>query len=657
MVLPDTQVYAEHFPDIFTAQTQWIADQKGQKNIVFVLHEGDITDDSTDVQWQNAVTSMSILDGVVPYTIPPGNHDVNGSYNAYFPVSRYENLATFGGVYKPGKLDNSFHLFSAGGTDWLVVALQWAPVPAVLDWANQIVATHPDRRVIVVTHTYLYSDNTLHGSNRSHQWIWGSNAVGVWNQFIRRRRNISFVFSGHVLNDGTGRLVSIGDHGHRVYQMLANYQMLPDGGSGFLRLVKFDPDQNTLSVTTYSPCTDKFKTDPENQFVFENVYLGPPDTTSPTTPANLNSTAVTKSQVNFTWDAASDPESGISHYAVYRDGLRIGTSDTTAFSDMGLTETTTYTCVVSAVNGDGLEGKKSASFIAPIVADTTPPAIKDVRTVGDPTKVVVVFDQPVDRLSAEKPVNYFIDNNVSVLGASLAVDLETVTLTTSPLSEGITYTLTVNNVTNDTMTHDAIAPNSQASFTFAAALVTDDFDDGDMVGWTVVDEGPVLEPSNWRVLNGEVIQSANIYGPHTYAVTSRKGTFAFWNDPSALSWTDYTYAVTLNSSDDDGIGIMFRYQDPKNYYKVDLDKQRDFRKLFKVKKGTETTLATATGGYTQNADMVLSVTLDDSVITVTLDGIDIFGGSITDSDITNGTVALYSWGNTGARFDDVAVCV
>ena len=123
----------------------------------------------------------------------------------------------------------------------------------------------------------------------------------------------------------------------------------------------------------------------------------------------------------------------------------------------------------------------------------------------------------------------------------------------------------------------------------------------------------------------------------------------------ALVWTNYTYEVTLNSSDNDGIGIMFRYQDPKNYYKVDLDNQRNFRTLFKVKTGIETTLAAATGGYTQNADMVLSVTLVDSVITVTLDGIDVFGGPITDSDITNGTVALYSWGNTGARFDDVAV--
>ena len=660
MILPDTQRYAESYPYIFTSQTRWIADHKEQKNIAFVLHEGDITDDNNDVQWQNAVMSMNILDGVVPYALALGNHDgsdvrYTAPFNTHFPVSRYEDLATFGGVYEPGKLDNSFHLFSAGGTNWLVVALEWAPGPAVLDWANRVVAAHPNRRVMVVTHTYLYSDDTLHGSNHSHQWVWGSNAVVMWNNFIRRHSNISFVFSGHVLNDGTGRLVSIGDHGNRVYQMLANYQMLPNGGSGFLRLVKFDPDQNTVSVTTYTPYIDAFKTDPENEFVFENVYFGPPDTTPPTTPSNLNVTAITESQMDLIWDAASDPESGVSHYTIYRDGVQVGTSDTTVFSDVGLIETSTYTYEVFAVNGDGLEGTKNASFVDPTVADTIPPAIKDVRTVDDPTKVVVVFSKPIDRLSAEKPVNYIIDNDVSVVGASLAADLETVALTTSPLSEGITYTLTVNNVTNDTMTHDAIAPNSQASFTFLPALFTDDFDDGDMVGWTVVNEGVIEGPSNWSVLSGEVIQSGNVYGPDRGATSRRRGTFAYWNEPMALVWTNYTYEVTLNSSDNDGIGIMFRYQDPKNYYKVDLDNQRNFRTLFKVKTGIETTLAAATGGYTQNADMVLSVTLVDSVITVTLDGIDVFGGPITDSDITNGTVALYSWGNTGARFDDVAV--
>ena len=286
-VLPDTQFYAASHPEIFTSQTQWIADQKDLNNIVFVLHEGDIINETKSKQkqsgeWQNASESVSVLDGVVPYALAVGNHDKSrddtSEFNTYFPVGRYEDLPTFGGVFELGKLDNSFHLFSAGGTDWLVLTLRVFPPDPILAWANQVVAAHPNRRVILVTHTYLYSDDTLHTSG-FHPYI-PPNVNGgcqMWDKLVRRHDNMSFVFNGHILNDGTGRLVSIGDNGNKVYQMLANYQMLENGGNGFLRLVEFDPEQKRVSVKTYSPYLDEYKTDPKNQFVFENVDLGPPE--------------------------------------------------------------------------------------------------------------------------------------------------------------------------------------------------------------------------------------------------------------------------------------------------------------------------------------------------------------------------------------------
>lgn len=84
-----------------------------------------------------------------------------------------------------------------------------------------------------------------------------------------------FVFSGHVLNDGTGMLVSEGIHGNKVYQMLANYQGgvegTENGGNGFLRLIKIDPRNSTISVQTYSPYVNKYKTESDQQFTFEKV--------------------------------------------------------------------------------------------------------------------------------------------------------------------------------------------------------------------------------------------------------------------------------------------------------------------------------------------------------------------------------------------------
>src|SRR5690348_6798408 len=55
VALPDTQYYSRDFPDIFRAQTQWIADHVQDQRIKMVLGLGDIVDDGSEpVQWQNA---------------------------------------------------------------------------------------------------------------------------------------------------------------------------------------------------------------------------------------------------------------------------------------------------------------------------------------------------------------------------------------------------------------------------------------------------------------------------------------------------------------------------------------------------------------------------------------------------------------------------
>ena len=41
-----------------------------------------------------------------------------------------------------------------------------------------------------------------------------------------------------------------------MHQMLVNYQMKHEGGDGFLRLVRFLPDDETIHVTAYSPSLD-----------------------------------------------------------------------------------------------------------------------------------------------------------------------------------------------------------------------------------------------------------------------------------------------------------------------------------------------------------------------------------------------------------------
>lgn len=293
VLLPDTQVYARKYPQHYDAQTKWIVDHAGSHNIRFVLHEGDITDNNITPQWDNALRSMSKLDGKVPYGMAAGNHDYGSRGSAtdresqfndakYFgPGSAYAKQPTVGGFFEDSKTDNSFHTFRGGDRNWIAIALEWAPRDAVVEWANDVVADHPKHNAILVTHAYMYNDDTRYDwANKGPAQTWNPHAYGVaklpgetvndgqqlWDKFVSRHPNFRFAFNGHVLGDGTGFQSSVGKRGNVVHQILANYQFNVEGGQGDMRLLEFKPDGNTVAVRTYSPVLDRYDTRPDQQF-------------------------------------------------------------------------------------------------------------------------------------------------------------------------------------------------------------------------------------------------------------------------------------------------------------------------------------------------------------------------------------------------------
>ena len=124
-VLPDTQYYPvrPEIAPIFSEMTQWLVDNQDHLNIDFVMHVGDIVDLNTAPEWSIADEAMSILDGEIPYSLLPGNHDMgeDGSanvrdtdlYNETFSVERFAQTETFGGVYdvEPDRYDNNYHTY------------------------------------------------------------------------------------------------------------------------------------------------------------------------------------------------------------------------------------------------------------------------------------------------------------------------------------------------------------------------------------------------------------------------------------------------------------------------------------------------------------------------------------------------------------------
>ena len=287
IVLPDTQYLSESHPDIFDAQARWIVEQRDTLDIRFVLHCGDIVNQDVGAQWDEAFDALHMLDGVVPYVLAPGNHDYTGNagsrstmINAYFPLSDFEVLETFGGSYETDRVENTYHVFDTPTGPWLAIALEFGPRDPVVDWAGEVAALYPDARAVVVTHAYMYSDDTrydwaTYGASQSwnpHSYGIESDPEGVndaqemFDAFIFANDNIDLVVSGHVLNDGLGRLESTQESGGAVHQILANYQFQPMGGAGFLRIMSVAADGRTIDVTTYSPYLDEYKTDADNQF-------------------------------------------------------------------------------------------------------------------------------------------------------------------------------------------------------------------------------------------------------------------------------------------------------------------------------------------------------------------------------------------------------
>lgn len=288
IVIPDTQYLAESYPEIFEAQTQWIVEQRDALDIRFVLHVGDIVNHDLGAQWDVAFDALRRLDGVVPYVLTPGNHDYAGlaatrdtMLNAYFPVTDFETLPSFGGVYEEGKIDNSYHVFDTPTGEWLILALEFGPRDGVLPWAREVVANHPGARGVVVTHAYLYSDDTRYDwATYGTSQMWNPHSYGIqsdpegvndaeemWNGFIHASDDIDLVVSGHVLNDGLGQLESTQEGGGIVHQILANYQFQAMGGAGYLRIMQVAADGRTIMVRSYSPYLDEYKTDADNEFV------------------------------------------------------------------------------------------------------------------------------------------------------------------------------------------------------------------------------------------------------------------------------------------------------------------------------------------------------------------------------------------------------
>ena len=180
-------------------------------NIVHVAHLGDITDLGTEEEWQRARSALLPLFESVSMTLVSGNHDLGENGSANTRASRMDSTFAPAELMVSGTFDggvqNSFTLVE---DRLLVLGLEFAPRAAVVAWASGVLAAHPERAAIVVTHAYLGPDGERYDHLGDAPQDFSPYQYGVasggdvhdgeelWQALISQHENVVMVVSGHV---------------------------------------------------------------------------------------------------------------------------------------------------------------------------------------------------------------------------------------------------------------------------------------------------------------------------------------------------------------------------------------------------------------------------------------------------------------------------
>jgi hypothetical protein len=226
---------------------------------------------------------------------------------------------------------------------------------------------------------------------------------------------------------------------------------------------------------------------------YENVVFSGVSLSIPQPPANLttpqNSTASFSVQAQGTGAAASE--------LLYQWQRSDGAG---GFTNIIFATHSSYSFTARAADNGAqfrvivyFAGLTQTSSVATLTLthDDTLPAVLSVSSVGDPNFIKVVFSKDLDPVSAQTAGNYPLAGGgtpPTVTTAVLSADARTVLLTTSaPLTEGPTYTLTIQNVKDLAVPANTIVTTA-VPFNFSTLLGYWKFEEG--TGTTTADSGP-----------------------------------------------------------------------------------------------------------------------------------------------------------------------
>ncbi len=403
--VPDTQneILSDGNP-LLPGRYQWLSDNQQPLNLKFVAQIGDNVNWGVvdPIQFTRVDNAVKILDNsTIPYSLAVGNHDtaavtVGGSaapgnvhdnlrntalFNQTFPLTRFKNVQA---SFEPNKVDNMWQTFTAGGDNWMVITHEMWPRESVIQWMEQVVATHPNYNVIVSTHAFIDQQNDLPITGN----YGDQNALTEWDEFISQYSNIKMVLSGHYgpnsTNPGIGYREFTGVHGNKVAAIMTAYH---SGSQNHVRLLNINTANNSISSSIYvSKSLNNYPTgyitDQYSNFVTTNMSWVRPDGSTtpdptivvPSAPQSVTATAGDGSAVVSFTPPANNGGSGITGYTVTSSpGGLTSSGSTSPITIGGLTNGTAYTFSVTATNIAGTGAASAASNViipvAPVVTE------------------------------------------------------------------------------------------------------------------------------------------------------------------------------------------------------------------------------------------------------------------------------------------------
>ncbi len=315
--------FVTHVGDVWQHQTSVMDPAHAVRGFTSISNpwlaaELEVTPLAKAVEMPAAKAAFGIISGKLPFSVVPGNHDYDAMWSdsRWPPITDARKLTSLTretlGALHAGGLDNfkgvftnatggffadkpwyvasyndgadSAQTFSAGGHTFLHLGLEMSPSDEVLDWAHSVLRANPGLPTIVTTHDYLNTD----GSRTSNPIIdmksvdpEHNSPQNLWDKFISKNDQIFLVLCGH--EHGQAYREDLNDAGHKVYQILADYQdrgqvsvdlgvplgkgiggQVPVGiGDGWIRLMQFSLGGSLplIHVRTYSTFYKAFSTE------------------------------------------------------------------------------------------------------------------------------------------------------------------------------------------------------------------------------------------------------------------------------------------------------------------------------------------------------------------------------------------------------------